>query len=260
MRVLVLHGPNLNLLGAGLEAIDSQIRAQAAKLGFEVEVFQGNSEVALLEKLHSKREWLEAVVINPTSLAPVAYSLAEALELIGKRAIEVQLVEGRTSVLREVVEAQAHGEDAYSRALDTLAGTLEPEMVDAPESEEEEEAPSRASRSGKSIGRKAQSSAPALVTQGSARKTIGRVDKAASPPGSSLTRESVKTKVKERLAGTLAPEALAAWARSQWQGLISGGSVEPGQKDVLEDVLLTLSASAKANDHLILATIAKLDR
>ena len=275
MRVLVLHGPNLNLLGTQLETIDSNLAAQAAKLGFELEVFQANSESALLEKLHARREWFDAVVVNPTSLASVAHTLAEALELIGKRAIEVQLVEGRASVLRDVVEAQVHGEEAYSRALETLAGTREPEKV-----EEEEEDVERATppRSGKSIGRKGPPVGPAPVTQGTARKTIGkaaaagptanapsktigRVDKPASTPSSgTLTRESVKTKAKERLAGSLAPEALASWARGQWQSLISGASVEPGQKDVLEDVLLTLSASAKANDHLILATIAKLDR
>lgn len=244
MRVLVLHGPNLNLPGSRLEALQGGIQAQARSLGFELSVFQSNSEGALLDELHRQREWFDAVVVNPTSLAPVAYALAEGLELIGKRAIEVQLVEGRTSVLREVVEAQFHGPQAYSQALEALAGHHEEKSVP--------------SRQGKSIGRKA-----SQVSPGSPRKTIGRAahDGAAAPPKTEgLSREVVKAQVSARLSGTLAPEALASWARGQWQALIGGATVEPGQKDVLEEALLTLAASGKATDHVLLSAIAKLDR
>jgi hypothetical protein len=220
-------------------------------------VFGANSEGALINQLHRRRDWLDAVIVNPTSLAPIAHALAEALVLIGKRALEVQLVEGRTSVLGDAVEARYHGETAYDEALQALASGAEAEQPPAP------------SRLGKSIGRKAAPTKPAPLTLGSARKTIGKQAPPASKTlgrtekrdaGPMLSRVTVKAKVSARLAGTLGPEALASWARGEWQALVSGGSVEPGQKDVLEDVLLTLAASAKASDHVILSAMAKLDR
>lgn len=266
MRVLVLHGPNLKLLGARFDEVNEQLKRQAVALGFELEQFQANSEGELIDELHRRREWLEAVLVNPSSLSPVAHGLAEALELIGKRAIEVQLVEGRSSVLRDLVEAQCHGDEGYTWALEVLAGTREAQKTD---SSEVNAAPARL---GKSIGRKSAAAEPVKVTQGTARKTIGKAASPASAPGKTigrvervtawpaLTRAMVKTKMSERLAGSLAGEALAGWARAQWQSLMAGAEVEPGQKDLLEDVLLTLASSAKASDHAILSAMAKLDR
>ncbi len=276
MRVLVLHGPNLKLLGKVYDELNASLATQAKALGFELEVFQANGEAALLDELHRRREWLDAVVVNPTSLAPVAYGLAEALEFVGKRAIEVQLVEGRSSVLREVVEAQCHGEGAYGQALEVLSGSREAEKVEDESDDETDQTPARA-RAGKSMGRKPSSPAPAQVVQGSARKTIGRstsaggpapavksIGRAEKPSGAeavaAVTRSMVKAQVARRLSGGMAPEALAVWARGQWQGLMAGAPFESGQKDVLEDVLLTLSSAVKANDHVLLALVAKLDR
>ncbi len=266
MRVLVLHGPNLKLLGARFDEVNEHLKRQAAALGYELEIFQANSEGALIDELHRRREWAEAVVVNPTSLSPVVYGLAEALELIGKRAIEVQLTPGRSSVLADVVEGQCHGEQGYTWALEVLAGTREAEKA---ENAGLSAAPARL---GKSIGRKTAPADTGKVTQGSARKTIGKAASVASPPGKTigrvekaaagpaLTRALVKTKISERLSGSLAGEALASWARAQWQALMSGAEVEPGQKDLLEDVLLTLASSAKATDHALLSAMAKLDR
>ena len=270
MRVLVLHGPNLNLLGARFDELNGQLKAQAASLGYQLEVFQANSEGALLDELHRRREWLEAVVVNPAALAPVAFALAEALELIGKRSIEVQLVEGRHSALHDVVEAQCQGAEAYSQALEVLSGARDAEK--APTELDSDAAAPLAARTGKSIGRKSSAPGPATVTQGSARKTIGKAASVAAPAGKSigrvdkalagpaLTRALVKTKMSERLSGALGGEALAGWARSQWQALVVGAEVEPGQKDLLEDVLLTLASSAKASDHVILSAMAQIDR
>lgn len=266
MHVLVLHGPNLNLLGAKLDSINAALLSHAKTLGFELEVFQANSEGALIDELHRRREWLNAVIVNPASLAPVAYALAEALQLINKKCIEVQLVTGRTSVLREAVEAQLHGDEAvYEAALDTLAGKREAEKIE--EEEDESQTPKTSSRLGKSIGRKLSAQASAASPPQATRKTIGRTSAAASPQpasnpgGSFISRALVKAQVQARLSGTLSADALASWARAQWQALNGGNSqIETGQKDMLEDVLLSLSASAKANDHLLLAAVAKLDR
>lgn len=264
MHVLVLHGPNLNLLGAKLDSLNAGLLAHAKNLGFELEVFQANSEGALIDELHRRREWFDAVIVNPAALAPIAYALAEALELINKKCIEVQLISGRASVLREVVRAQFHGDEAvYEQALDTLAGKRAAEKIE----EEKDELPRASSRLGKSIGRRVSPAANASTASQGPRKTIGRTMPPVSPKqaplstGPAITRALVKAQVQARLSGTLPSDALASWARTQWQALTSGNSqIEAGQKDLLEDVLLSLSASAKANDHVLLTAVARLDR
>ena len=64
MKILVMHGPNLNLLGERepgiygsdtFESVNAEIKAHAEKLGFECEVFQSNSEGALIDRLHAAR-------------------------------------------------------------------------------------------------------------------------------------------------------------------------------------------------------------
>ena len=85
MRVLVLHGPNLNLLGAQFESLNMSLKTQAAALGFELETFQASSEGALIDELQRRRTWAQAIVVNPTSLGPIAFALAEALEIIATR-------------------------------------------------------------------------------------------------------------------------------------------------------------------------------
>ena len=72
-KVLVMHGPNLNLLGERepgiygtdtFESVNEEIKASAKELGFECEVFQSNSEGALIDKLHESRLDCAGVVLN----------------------------------------------------------------------------------------------------------------------------------------------------------------------------------------------------
>jgi 3-dehydroquinate dehydratase II len=97
-RVLVVQGPNLNLLGTRepeiygretLEEIHSGIAARAAELGLDVDFFQSNHEGAILDRLHARD--FDAVVINAGGLTHTSVSLRDALTGISRPFWEVHL-------------------------------------------------------------------------------------------------------------------------------------------------------------------------
>ena len=116
-RLLVLHGPNLNLLGeregrAGgrLADLDAALKARATELGLELVVVQSNHEGVLLDTLHAERSRLQGVVVSPAGLFG-SYPLYEALEAIGVPAIEVYVGElgERVSVVSDACAATLDG-------------------------------------------------------------------------------------------------------------------------------------------------------
>lgn len=139
MNILVLHGPNLNLMGERpgdeegrtLEQLNEAIERRARQLGAEVRILQSNHEGALIDALHAARQWAQAVVINPGALTHTSYVLREALVAVNKPAIEVHLSDlrrreswRRKSVIKDVCQAQILGKgfDSYLLAIDALAG------------------------------------------------------------------------------------------------------------------------------------------
>ncbi|HET9393332.1 MAG TPA: type II 3-dehydroquinate dehydratase [Candidatus Rubrimentiphilum sp.] len=135
MRVLVIHGPNLNLLGERkpevygtqtLEQIDAQIAKLAGELKIEVRSAQHNSEGAIVDELHAARGKYDAIIINPGAYTHYAYAIADAIEAIGIPVIEVHLsnIFARESFRRvSVVSAvctgtiSGFGADSYLLAL-----------------------------------------------------------------------------------------------------------------------------------------------
>jgi len=100
VRVLVLHGPNLNLLGTRepevygtltLDDIDARIRDRAKELGVEVETAQSNGEGELIDLIQGARGEFDAIVINPGGYSHTSVAIRDAIAGIGLPAIEVHL-------------------------------------------------------------------------------------------------------------------------------------------------------------------------
>jgi 3-dehydroquinate dehydratase-2 len=99
-KVLVLHGPNLNLLGereigvyghVTLADIDSRMSALAADLGAELQIHQSNHEGELVDLIHQARTWADAIVINPGAFTHYSLALHDALRAVAVAVVEVHL-------------------------------------------------------------------------------------------------------------------------------------------------------------------------
>jgi 3-dehydroquinate dehydratase II len=100
IKILLIHGPNLNLLGkrspeiygaSGLDEINARMQAIAKEGGAELRVFQSNSEGALIDAIHEADNWAGGIVINPGAYAHYSYAIRDALASIKLPAIEVHL-------------------------------------------------------------------------------------------------------------------------------------------------------------------------
>jgi 3-dehydroquinate dehydratase-2 len=99
-KILILHGPNLNLLGQRepevygeltLSEIDSRLKKSGENMGFEVRSYQSNSEGALIDALQEAQEWAAGVVFNPGGYTHTSVALRDAVAAIDVPVIEVHL-------------------------------------------------------------------------------------------------------------------------------------------------------------------------
>ena len=136
LKVLVLHGPNLNLLGLrepdiygaqSFDDINRKIQNHAKQIGVDVKITQSNHEGALIDALHDAIGWAEAVVINAGAYTHYSYAIADAIRAIRLPVVEVHLTNvhareewRRHSVIAPAVVGQisGFGVDSYLLALD----------------------------------------------------------------------------------------------------------------------------------------------
>jgi 3-dehydroquinate dehydratase-2 len=144
-RIEVLHGVNLNLLGARdplhygtltLDDLEAQIAAWAEEQRLSASFFQTNAESEYVERLHALRGQVAGVILNPGSWTHYAYSLHDALELTGLPAVEVHLSDvqsrepwRRVSVIGDLCLAtySGKGPEGYRLALGRLREELQVE-------------------------------------------------------------------------------------------------------------------------------------
>lgn len=137
-QLLVVHGPNLNLLGERspeiygretLEELNVKILAYAETFGLTVKFFQSNSEGALIDFIQENRKWADGMVINPAAYTHTSIALRDAIEGCNIPTVEVHLskVEEREpfrrhSMISDVCVAtfSGFGPESYLKGIEAL--------------------------------------------------------------------------------------------------------------------------------------------
>ena len=142
MKALVVHGPNLNLLGtrelsvygpATLEDVNAALEAEAKELGIEIEVHQSSHEGAIVDLLHSGIGEVAGALLNPAAYSHTSRAIADAIRAVPYPVIEVHLsnIHAREPWRRRSVTAEAaagvvagFGPRSYTVALRALEGMV----------------------------------------------------------------------------------------------------------------------------------------
>jgi 3-dehydroquinate dehydratase-2 len=143
LKVCVLHGPNINLLGTrepdvyGQDTFDEmnkKIKDRAKFIEVEARIFQSNSEGEMIDIIHDALKWADAIIINPGAYTHYSYAIRDALAAVRLPTIEVHLTNvnareefRRHSVIAPVASGQivGFGTNGYLLALDAVKRMLE---------------------------------------------------------------------------------------------------------------------------------------
>ena len=142
-KILVIHGPNLNMLGkrepeiygnTSLEEINRELRKQGESLGLEVECFQSNHEGEIVGKIQSAFRNCDGIIINPAAYTHTSIAIRDALLLPDVPMIEIHLSNiwkrepfRHKSMISDIVTAQmaGFGYRGYFMALSALAEMIQ---------------------------------------------------------------------------------------------------------------------------------------
>jgi len=100
MKILIIHGPNLNLLGERepgiygaltLAQINAELEILATKTQVDVKFFQSNHEGQLIDFIHDNRKWADGILINPGAFTHYSYALRDAISGVNLPTVEVHL-------------------------------------------------------------------------------------------------------------------------------------------------------------------------
>lgn len=140
MKILVINGPNLNLLGIrepdiyGREdynALVDMIELHAKEIGVEVGIFQSNHEGDIVDCIQDALGDFDAIVINPAAYTHTSVAIADAIKAVALPAVEVHISDvssrepfRQISFVRDacVATVSGHGFKGYLEAMDILAG------------------------------------------------------------------------------------------------------------------------------------------
>jgi 3-dehydroquinate dehydratase-2 len=139
-RILVIHGPNLNMLGKrepdiygheSLAEIDAQLQKRGQKLEVDVETFQSNHEGALVDKIQQAAGTVHGVVINPAAYTHTSVAIRDALAMLDIPIVEIHLSNihrrepfRHQSMIADIVTARIAGFGSYGYTL-ALEGLVE---------------------------------------------------------------------------------------------------------------------------------------
>ncbi len=136
IKILVVHGPNLNLLGKRepevygrltLDEINSKIDNFAQENNLHIKYFQSNSEGAIIDTLHKAMDWADGVVINPGAYTHYSYAIFDAIKAIGLPTIEIHLsdIHAREEFRKHSVIAPACREQISGRGWQGYLDAIE---------------------------------------------------------------------------------------------------------------------------------------
>jgi 3-dehydroquinate dehydratase II len=141
-RIVVINGPNLNLLGTrepeiygheSLDSVNERLARMAADMGIEISFFQSNHEGELIDMLQREAAGADGVIMNPGALAHYSHALRDGIAASGARVVEVHIsnIYGREAFRQHSVVAPACigqitglGVDGYALALRWLADSM----------------------------------------------------------------------------------------------------------------------------------------
>ena len=142
MHILIIHGPNLNLLGerepetygrTTLDELNDMLLQKAQEMGIELKFCQSNIEGKIIDFIHENRHWAHGMLINPGALTHYSYSLRDAIAAVNKPTVEVHLSDihkrepfRKISVIKDICIDQIYGLgiQGYFKGLEQLVTYL----------------------------------------------------------------------------------------------------------------------------------------